>query len=177
MSDKRLLIVLTLLAVYVFGVRPISEKIPYEMFILSKIRKAISEEKFISNRAEDIKKLFPKYMKVAERNKRLFFSPDISTSKAMSNIQLFLRKISSQSGIQITRINWGADTDKGDYIVLPISLTIKGTPPQIGVFLKDLINFKKLSRFDSVSIYASDFSRYISFNTIIKFYKLKRKQQ
>ena len=177
MADKRLLLILVLLAIYIFGVKPYVDKIPFEMLMLKHLRKAISEEEFIKEKSRDIEKLFPKYIKVSRENRKLFFSPNTPASAAMSNIQAFIKKTSLHDGMQLIRVNWGLKEDKDGYVVLPISMTVKGYPSQLGKFLKDLTKFQKLLKFETVSVSASAFSSKLSVTAIIRCYKLKGKQK
>lgn len=177
MTDKRLFVILVLLAVYVIGVKPALERLPFKVAMLKNLRKEIYEERFIRKRSEDIEKVFPKYIKIDKQNKKLFFSSSISVSAAMSSMQAFVKKASLHSGMQLIRVNWGSKEDRKGYEVLPISFTVKGYPSQLRTFLKELVKFQKLVKFESVSISASAFSSKLSLTAIIKCYKLKREHQ
>lgn len=176
MADKRMFVILVLLAVYVIGVKPVVDRLPFELIRLKSLRKAISEERFIKNRAKEIESVFPKYLKVDAQNKKLFFAPSVSSSAAMSNVQAFIKKASSLSGMQLMRVNWGSKEDKKGYEILPLSLAVKGYPSQLRVFLKELMQFKKLIKFESVTISASAFSSELSMTAIVRCYKLKGSQ-
>ena len=170
--DKKLLIIVVLLALYVMWIKPLNQQAQLVRYQLAAIDKSIAKEKFIAKQAKEIEKLYPQYMKISKQNKELLFPSDISASTALSSIQQYIKKASKRNKMQLVRINWGDEEDKDGYSVLPMSFTVKGYPSQLDAFLRDLFNFNKLLKFESASI--SAYSYKISFNAIIKCFKLKK---
>ena len=174
MNDKKLLVILILLSIYIWGVKPLLNKMDYGITQLKYLRRSISKEKFINQKLNRIEKLYPKYMNVADKDSALFFSSKVSASEVMSEMQGFIKSTATRSGVQLLRINWGNEMNKKGYSVLPISLSVKGYPYQIDNFLKDLYSFKKLIRFESVTVMASTYSSKPSLNAIVKCFKLNK---
>ncbi len=171
MSDKKILAILALLALYVFMVKPLSEKIYLKKFELKNIEKAIVKEKFINKKSSEIKKIYPLQIKTISNNKKLLFSSKISTSSAMSKMQEILNNMAKKNNIKITGMNWAEAIDKGGYLKLPITFLAKGNPEDISSFIKDITSSDKLFRFKMFSI--SRNNNALSINTTVECFKMK----
>ena len=171
MNDKKLLIILILLATYVLAIKPLSNQLNDSLFKLRYLEKAIEKEKFIQKKVKDIKKVFPTYMKIAKKNENLFFPANLPVSAAMSEMQKIIKKAINKNNIESISISWVTTEDKGNYLVLPISIIIKGSSQQIDNFLRDILSSKKLLRFSMFSV--SHFRNKLIVRATIMGYKLK----
>ena len=177
LNDKKLLAILILLSVYVLGVRPIYSKLPFMIFELKNLDKAIAEQEFLLNEREKIKKVYPTLLEIIKENESLFFQENIPISSAMSSIQSYLKQISSKSGVKLINISWGSPVKGKEYTTLFLSFSGRGFPSQFETFLRSMYSFKKLVRFESLSVYASPYANELSFSGIIKCFKLNKGEE
>lgn len=152
MIDKKLLVILILLAGYVVLIRPIIQKAAPEWAMVNIIRKSIAKESFIASQEKKIKRNFPAYQKIIKWNEALFFSPNTSLTTDRSRLQKMLKKMLQMSGLIIVKINWGEVLNEGGYMKLPISFVAHGTPVQLERFFEYIKTAKKLMKFEQVSI-------------------------
>jgi len=145
--DRKLLIILVLLSIYVFWGKPMQSKLSDKTFELRQTERLLAKEIFIQKKSKEIEKIYPAEIKKIEENKRLFFSDKISTSSAMSLMQKRLKRNAKISGVDIVNLNWGTPEYKKGYTSLPISLTIVGYPSQIFSFVRYTVFSDKLFRF------------------------------
>ena len=174
MNDRKLLAILILLSIYVLITKPLVGQFNDKLFRLRYLEKAIEKEKFIQKKAKEIKKLYPIYMKTAKKNESLLFPANLPISAAMSEMQKIIKKVISENKIESISISWITAEDKKNYVALPISIIIKGTPQQIDKFLKEILSSKKLLRFTMFSI--SHFRDKLIVRATIMGYKLKREK-
>ncbi len=175
MSDKKLLIILILLAIYIFFVNPLNSKLKMKMFELRNIEKYIAKEKFIENKAKEIKKTYPQAMQKIRKNQQLFFPENISTSSAMSYMQKTIKNLALKEGLNIINMHWGVAENKNNYDSLPISFTMKGYPNQIFLFIKDILSLKKLIKFNIYS--TSAYRDKILIRAVVSGFKIKKENQ
>ena len=171
MNDKKLLVILILLATYVLAIKPLSSQLNNNLFKLRYLEKMIEKEKFIQKKVKDIKTVFPIYMKVAKKNESLFFAANLPVSAAMSEMQKTIKKAITKNNIESISISWITAENKKDYLTLPISIIIKGSPKQIDNFLREILSSKKLMKFAMLSI--SHFRNKLIVRATIVGYKLK----
>lgn len=174
LNDKKTLALLILFAVYIFGVKPVYDKLPFMVLELKNLKKAVAKEEFLLTEQKKIKEMYPKLLKKIDKNKSLFFTEQTPTSSAMSSIQSYIKKVSLQSGVRLVNISWGSPVKKKGYVVLFVSFSGRGLPFQFESFLRGIYLFKKLVRFESISVYATPYSSELSFNGIIKCFKLSK---
>ncbi len=172
--DKKLMIIVVLLALYVIWIKPLNQKAQFIRFQIAATDKAIAKEKFISKQAKKIKKLYPIYEKTDKENKRIFFSLVTPVSTAMSKLQQSLKRAAKAVGIKITSLNWGEPIKKDGYLKLPLSFTLNGRPEQVSFFLERIADSKKLMRFEEITISKYSKNR-LRFNAIVFGFKLRIK--
>ncbi len=173
MTDKKLLIILLLLAAYIFVVKPLNTSLKTKIFELRNLEKSIAKEKFIEKKAPQIKKLYPLYMKRAKKNDSLFFLENTSVSTSMSNMQKMLKRAIKTNDLISVSMNWGVAEKKDSYQVLPISFIVRGYPNQISGFIKSVLTSHKLFRFITYSV--SKYRKKIVVRATVVGFKLKKK--
>ncbi len=171
MTDKKLLTVLLLLAFYIFVVNPLNSKLQMKTFELKHLEKAIAKEKFIEKKSKEIEKLYPEALKRIEKNKKLFFNGGVSVSSSMSLLQKIIKNVARSSGLQVVSMNWGVAQDKKEYIVLPISFVVRGTPNRVFSFVKNVLSLDKLIRFSMYS--TTKFNNIIALRAVVIGFKIK----
>lgn len=152
-ASKKDILLIVVFAVYVFISHPLSSKIDENFVKIKILQKSIDKEKFINKEKTKILKIYPKAKRNIKLNKSLFFPSNRSNSFCMNAIQRDLKKIASRTGVSLKNINWGTISDKGNYIVLPISFSIVGYPDEVFDFIEGVNSSKKLIRFFMISTY------------------------
>ena len=146
--DRLLLILLVLVGVYVFWSKGIAEKTREKVRELRIIDYKIAKERFIKSKTKEIRKIYPKQLKIIKQNNNLLYSPKNRDSFVMGNLQSLLKKIAKRNHIELISINWGFVENKVNYSILPISFMAKGYPQDIELFIRNIIyNRKKVIRF------------------------------
>ncbi len=171
MTDKKLLTILLLLAFYIFVVNPLNSKLQMKTFELRHLEKAIAKEKFIEKKSKEIEKLYPEALKRIEKNKKLFFKGGVSVSSSMSLLQKIIKNVARNSGLQVVSMNWGVAQDRKEYIVLPISFVVRGSPNRVFYFVKNILSLDKLIRFSAYS--TSKFNNIIALRAVVVGFKIK----
>lgn len=174
MTDKKLLIILFLLAAHIFIVKPFNLRLETKTFELRNLEKSIAKEKFIEKKSLKIKKLYPQYMKTVKRNNSLFFKQNTSVSASMSNMQKMLKRAIKTNDLISVNMNWGVAEKKDGYQVLPISFIVRGYPNQISGFIKSVLTSHKLFRFITYSV--SKYRKKIAVRATVVGFKLKNEK-
>ncbi|WP_457643477.1 hypothetical protein [Persephonella sp.] len=172
MVDKRVFVILLLLATYILVVKPTDDKLRYRLVQLKNIEKEIAKEKFVEKESVRIKKIYPRQMEIAKRNLMYFFPYNMRTSTAMSSMQSVIKKAARLHALKVLSMNWGAAEDAGKYMRLPISFRMEGYPDGVAGFIKDILTQKKLMRFDMYS--ASSNGKKLTISGVIVAYRLKK---
>ncbi len=146
--DRFLLTLLVLVGVYVFWVNGINEKTWEKVRELKTIDYRIAKEEFIRSKSREIRKIYPKQLRIIKQNNNLLYSSKNRDSFIMGNLQSLLKEAAKKNHIKLINVNWGFVENKDGYSVLPISFMAKGYPQDIESFIKDIIyNGKKIIRF------------------------------
>jgi len=126
MNDKKLLIILVLLSIYILVVRPMNSKLQEKGFLLRNTERLIEKENFINKESKKIEATFPKYIKIINKNNSYFFPKNMSKAEAMGIIQKIIKEAASYADLEAKNISWDASIDKKYYEVLPISIIVIG---------------------------------------------------
>jgi Tfp pilus assembly protein PilO len=140
MIDRRLVILIILLALYVLYVRPRAEEAKASADHVSLLRSQIAKEEAIAVALEEFPEKFAALAEGARENRRFLFAPDVNESKALGRLQELVQAAASASGVEVNRSNWGepiAVAERG-IVRLPLSFSIQGLPPQVDEFLRSL---------------------------------------
>lgn len=176
MINKRLLILLTVIAIYVFFAIPYAEREQTEVNAIRLLKAKISREtNILENKSKIIEKLsqskteYDKYIKY-------FYPANISISKAMDNYQQMFSSFANESGLEIVSAKWGEAVENENYVALPIIFIMNGYPRQVDNF------FGLLSKSDKLySIKTLRVGRRGNYNLTINFisyaYKLVKKAE
>ena len=168
--DKKLLIILLLTVIYIFGIHPFGSQSEFKRIELKNIHKSIVEERLLAKKAEEIKKAYSSNQSIIKKNRSLFFPVNTPTSNDMSKLQQIIKRIAGENGMQIVSINWGVVTKKTGYYALPISFRIRGYPDQLKRFMKGILSSDKLIRFETFSI--SKFRKQLLISSVAMGFKL-----
>ncbi len=170
MIDKRLLIIILLLAIYSIVINPLNSQSEFKKMELKNISKSIAKEKFIAKKTEEIKKAYAANQLIVKENKALFFPADTPTSTDMSKFQQIIKRIAEKNGMQIINVNWGAVVKKTGYYILPISFQIRCYPNQLEQFIKEILSSNRLVRFKTFSV--SKYRKQLIINAVVVGFKI-----
>ncbi len=177
MIDKKVIIILLLLVVYIFFIKPKAENIEPLVEEVALYQKKITKEQYLKENKDKILKDINKMLEIAENNKKKFFSPEINNSEALGQILEFLKITASNNNIEFLTSQWGepVEDETGNFLKLPLSVVVRGYPPEINKYLQDVYSYEKLIKIEkvSISIYRNEKIN-LSFSTIG--YKLIRKE-
>jgi len=175
MIDKKLIVLLLILLVYIFFIKPKSENIKPLLEENKFYQKKILKEKYLKENREKIIKNITKMMKVAKKNKEKFFQKQISNSEAIGKIAEFLKNSAIMTNTEFVNSYWGEpiEDETNSYIKLPLSVTIRGYPPEIDKFLKNIFSYEKLLKIERLTVGIYEKQKLVVNFTIIG-YKLKK---
>ncbi len=153
MVDKKVIIILLLLVGYIFFIKPKAENIESMVQELAFIQQKISKEEYLKKNKEKILKDIDKMLQIAQKNKQKFFSPQINNSEALGKILEYLKNSALKNNIEFLTSQWGepVEDETGNFMKLPISVVVRGDPPDINKYLQDVYSYNKLIKIDKVT--------------------------
>ncbi len=178
MIDKKIIVILLLLIGYIFFIKPKAQNIEPMVEEIALYQKKISKEEYLKKNKEKILKDINDMLKISEKNKQKFFPPEINNSEALGSILEFLKSSALKNNVEFLTSQWGepVEDETGNFIKLPISVVVRGNPPDINRYLQDVYSFTKIVKIDklTLSIYRKEKVN-LSFSVVG--YKLKKEEK
>lgn len=146
MINRRVIILLLLMAFYVFYVRPSAEESQrlHEQNALIRIK--IGEEINIAKNLQQSPQKKSQFIEKIRRNRSLVFAADLNESSAFGKLQYLVKQAALTAGVDLTQVNWGEPLrdEQLEIIRLPLSLTIQGDAGRVDKFFQLLLTSESL---------------------------------
>jgi len=148
MVDKKVLIILLLLALHAFYIQGLGERTELLIQKAKLMERKILREKELADRAHMSEADLGRLEASVAFNRSLLFPPEENISTAMAELQQQIKEAGENSGIVLTGLRAGEpeEVDRQPYARLPISFTVTGSPGQAGRFLVELFRLDKYLR-------------------------------
>ncbi len=178
MIDKKIIVILLLLVFYIFFIKPKAENIEPLVEEVALYQKKISKEEYLKKNKEKIQKDIKNMLTIAQKNKEKFFPPEMNNSEALGKILEFLKSTASSNNVEFLTSQWGepVEDETGNFIKLPLSVVVRGYPPDINSYLQNVYSFNKIIKIDKLdlSIYRKE---KINLSFSVVGYKLNKKEK
>lgn len=148
MVDKKVFIILLLLALHVFYIQDLGEKTDLLVVQANLMERKILREKKLADRANMGEADLTHQEASDAFNRSLVFPAEENVSTAMAKLQQQIKEVGKRSGIILTSLRAGEpeEADGQTYERLPISFTVTGSPDQAGRFLVELFRMGRYLR-------------------------------
>jgi hypothetical protein len=142
MIDRRVLLLVALLAFYVLFLQPQAPEILILADQVALVKGKISREQAIANEGKDLPIFLAEVHAQAERNRNLLYQGEAGTSQALGRFQEFVKQATITSGGTLVSLNWGKPEkmETAGMSRLPISCRLLLSPPQLSKFLTILFS-------------------------------------
>jgi len=136
MINRRLLVLLFMMAFYVFYVRPQVEEGQQLVEQNIVMHSSIAREQILAEKLEQHPEKLTRLVEKIRFNRSLFFPAELDNSSALGKLQQLIKQAAVVSGVQLNQTHWGEPivVDKLNIVRLPLSLTIHGGAAQLDQF-------------------------------------------
>lgn len=145
MVDKKVLVILILLALHSFYIRNLGEQSELLVQQARLMERKIQWERELADRAGMGEEKLARLEDSIAFNRSLLFPAEENISTATARLQQQVKEAGEKSGIKLTSLRAGEpeQADGKPYARLPLAFTVTGTPEQAGRFLVELFHMGK----------------------------------
>ena len=146
MIDKRTVLILILLVLYVFYVKPKSENLDSLTDEVLFYQKKIVREEYIKENKDKVIKEINRMLEIDKKNEEKLFPSDIPNSEAFGKIEDMLKSKAKDLELEFINSYWGepvTDEENG-YVKLPITATVRGMPDSIDRYTREVLSWDRL---------------------------------
>ncbi len=147
--NKSLFILLVSILLYIFFSSDLDEKINAYKEEIKFLNMKIQKEESIKNQKEIILKKIENLLKIAENNEKYLYKEE-NNSQIQSDIQTFLKKIAQEVDANFLGASWDEPLVYDTYVELPVSASVKSSPPIIAMYFYKIYTGKKLINLKSL---------------------------
>ncbi len=149
--NKKLLILLISITLYVFFSSDLDEQINSYKEEIKFLNMKIQKEESIKAKKNAILQKIDNVIKVAENNEKFLFKGE-NNSQIQSEIQTFLKNIAQKADANFLGASWDEPLIYDTYIELPVSASVKSSPPIIATFFYKIYTGDKLINLKNLEI-------------------------
>ncbi len=155
MVDKKMLVILVLLAFHVFYGRDLGEQSEILGQQAQLLQRKIVSEGELATRANMSEADLARLEAAAAYNSSYFFPSQQNISTAIANLQQRIKEAGKKSGVSFASLRAGEPQEEPGqpYVRLPLSFTVTGQPDQTGQFLLELSRMDRYLRIFSADIH------------------------
>ncbi len=152
-KNKQLLLLLFSIAIYVLYASDYDQKIEEIKTQINFLNMKIVREESIKSKKKEILEKVNSALEIAKSNEKYLFK-DQNNSEIQSQVQNYLNKVAQDTLSEFLGASWEEPLIYEDfgYTELPISTSVKGTPPSLAQFFYKINRFEKLINVKSLEI-------------------------
>ncbi len=174
-KNKSLLVLLISITLYVFFSSDLDEKINSYKEEIKFLNMKIQKEESIKAKKDLILKKIDIVLKIAENNEKYLYKGE-NNSQIQSEIQTFLKNIAQEVDANFLGASWDEPLIYDTYMELPVSASVKSSPPIVATFFYKIYTGDKLINLKNLEIGRSrPLSLLLSFKA--SGYKIKTKEE
>ncbi len=174
-KNKSLILLLISITLYVFFSSDLDEKINSYKEEMKFLNMKIKKEESIKAKKDLILKKIDTVLKIAENNEKYLYKGE-NNSQIQSEIQTFLKKIAQDVDANFLGASWDEPLIYDTYMELPVSASVKSSPPIVAAFFYKIYTGDKLINLKNLEI-----GRSRPLNLLLPFkasgYKIKSREE
>jgi Tfp pilus assembly protein PilO len=153
MIGRTPLLLIVLLAVHVFYLRPRAEERGELLVRARKLAERIRREETIRDQQNTIAERLKANRRISAQNARLLYPKAINSSAAMGRFEELVKSLASKSGLETIRSEWGEpEAIEADYVRLPIHFHFRGAAAETAAFLRESSALRPKARVQTLTI-------------------------
>lgn len=152
MNDKKLLILMGLLFVYVFYVNPINEENDLLKNKVSLLKRTLSKERSFLQKQPKLKDELSTVLDELKQKNNLFYTLSSPSGVNLSDVQTAVKKAAKNSSCSYKSGKWGEVENMDHYSRLPLRISIECGADEMVTFLNSIFKHDKLILFDTLRI-------------------------
>lgn len=154
MLDKKMLILLLLLIVQVFFVRSGEEQTLGQQQQLNFLSAKISKELALAEAAPHLPQTVDELTVRATANREKLYPANLQSGAGLGKLQQLVQGLALAASLEFVRATWGepVPATEADYLLLPLSCTVRGYPSQIDQFLASLATAEKFVKIETAQM-------------------------
>lgn len=173
--DRSLIIILLLLLVAVFDLKPRLQEYAAGMDRLQAMKKQLARERKLAEQQQAILKQIQEIEAIDAANNKMLYPLPLPDGAIQNELQGLISSILQKQNLTIQNISWGEPFahESGDYLKLPITFSAAGNPRGIMQSLQELKKTDRYLHVPRLSLQKFSRRKQLVYKATVYAYKLK----